>query len=81
MSERIRELAIQVMHSDPEPHLSTELFCFTTSEFEKFSELVVKECVSLIRYMGNPTYINSSDWEVSRNDAMSVIREHFGVEE
>jgi len=41
----------------------------------------VTECVTLIRDMGNPTYINHSDWQVSRNDAMRVIREHFGVEE
>ena len=70
MNERIKELIEQAY--DPE-------YGFIIPE--KFAELIVTECVTLIRDMGNPTYINHSDWQVSRNDAMRVIREHFGVEE
>lgn len=80
MNERMREPFYTLMwkasigYNDSWSQIDPEVL-------EKFAELIVTECVTLIRDMGNPTYINHSDWQVSRNDAMRVIREHFGVEE
>ena len=47
MNERIQKLAIQVMHSDTAPHLTTELYSFTKSEFEKFAELIILKCADI----------------------------------
>jgi len=84
MNERIKELADRILPNEKEFHQGDPKdwgYFFSVDELDKFAELIVTECVTLIRDMGNPTYINHSDWQVSRNDAMRVIREHFGVEE
>ena len=81
MNERIRKLLKEVggiNYGDDNEELTPML---VGKQLEKFAELIVTECVTLVRDMGNPTYINHSDWRVSRNDAMRVIREHFGVAE
>ena len=74
MNERIRELAIEVMRSDPEPHLTTELYSFTKSEFQKFSELLIRECLFIIDDERKPDMVN-------RTELWKQIKQHFGVEE
>ncbi len=73
MNERIKELAIQVMHSDPEPHLTTELYSFTKSEFEKFAELIVRECSQFVE--------DKFDFCGDELIIAEQILKHFGVEE
>ena len=63
MNERIRELAEHCVGSRP----------YNTFDYEKFAELIVKECVECLK-------------PLSRNHSMvgaaqDTIREHFGVEE
>ena len=70
MNERIRELAIQIMHSDPAPHLTTELYSFTKSEFEKFAELIVGECIKELE--------NDTRCRIAGAD--KIVAKHFGVE-
>ena len=74
MNERIRELAEKTMNSDTAPHLSTELYCFTKSEFEKFAELIVRECVSICKEKEQPNLYGVREVE-------NTIKQHFGVEE
>lgn len=82
MNERIKELAIQVMHSDPKPHLTTELYSFTKSEFEKFAELIVRECISKIESQRSSGE-NTDQWTITRDmcyhNMMADLKEHFGV--
>lgn len=78
MNERIKELAIQVMHSDPEPHLTTELYSFTQPEFEKFAELIIQKCIAQIALIGISNFENEDiSWTVET--AIDSIQEHFGV--
>jgi hypothetical protein len=76
MNERIRELAFQAMSINQK--VSDDAFFVDVSklkEFEKFAELIVRECVSV----GRTAFLND-------NSKLPVfptkqIREHFGVEE
>ena len=73
MNERIEELAKQAFKE------SGEQFWWSEAVFEKFAELIVKECASL--------YERSADnWFGSTTkDALRIyankLKEHFGVEE
>lgn len=79
MNERIRELANQcyrtsgVLGSDSWP-------AYTTFDEQKFAELLIKECVSIIAKRKDEAIDN--EWNV--DEAMSMaeidIEEHFGVE-
>ena len=90
MNERIRELLAEV-----------GLFCYddgTVSllgetqvgqpEIEKFAELIVKECVSIVEAQKESLCDNENDWsdrdygyEQAVIDSVDMIQKHFGVEE
>ena len=62
MNERIKELAVQAgFYANPD-----------VEKFEKFAELIVRECADVCQQFGN----GGSGYTLS-----SEIREHFGVEE
>jgi hypothetical protein len=74
MNKRIRELAFQAMSINQK--VSDDSFFVEVSklnEFEKFAELIVKECG---QYLNSPEFIGRSDL-----DWAMVLNEHFGVEE
>jgi hypothetical protein len=72
MNERIKELAVQ---ANVNPMYSSQGFApryiFEEEEFEKFSELIVRECCSAIRL----------DDVFNGGKFQRIILEHFGVEE
>lgn len=65
MNERIRELAEQATKHYPATESSGE---FSTFDKEKFAELIVRECASVVFKNTGP------------KSALNVL-EHFGVEE
>jgi len=66
MNERIKEFAEQCVGSRP----------YNTFDYEKFAELIVKECV---RYF-NEDYQRDFD-NLWREDLSKGIKNHFGVKE
>jgi hypothetical protein len=74
MNERIRELAEQA---------SKEVFPINSIAFmEKFAELIVQECVSIIEGI-SPGYKDYRDQieDAFRRDCVEEIKHKFGVEE
>lgn len=72
MNERIRELAIEAgFYANPD-----------VEKFEKFAELIVRECVGVVENLspGYNDYRNQIE-DAFRGDCVGKIREHFGVEE
>lgn len=72
MNERIKELAFQAMSINQK--VSDDAFFVEVSklkEFEKFAELIVRECAELM--YGRDENGNCKDGD--------VIKKHFGVEE
>ena len=78
MNERIQELALQATIHSPEG-----FYTYTQIDAKKFSELIVKECLSVGEDVANADgegpwfegYISGVE-EVNRR-----IKQHFGVEE
>lgn len=70
MNERIRELAREagLLVYNPEG---------VPTKLEKFAELIVKECLSIVE----PTEDSGDEWCVTLKGAAQEIKEHFGVEE
>ena len=95
MNERIKELALQAMtyvtHNPKANKLNSgDMFD------EKFAELIVKECCSKLKEMGEGWHefaMNPPDGQAHnasgalfaayrlKEDAVDEIRDHFGVEE
>jgi hypothetical protein len=69
MNKRIQELAEQA---------ETKEVGYYFFDKEKFAELIVKECVTVLnnRFMGD---MNREDMEVRR--CVADLKEHFGVKE
>jgi hypothetical protein len=91
MNERIRELAIQSGANVRKfKYQSTISVAFDDESFEKFAELIVRECARVLeakKLADTPMGVEAfaEDWDVGYNDAMEdavkCIQEHFGVEE
>ena len=94
MNERIRELIEQAgfglgsfdFDSDP------EMACGSVKDLEKFAELIVRECMTLMNkeqeYYSKPDPHESRDYyercrakEDAFDEAALIIKNHFGVEE
>jgi len=86
MNERIRELAEQAGSTHKQ---NLGVYQFYTEELEKFAELIVKECINEIAYIGkaNEVFGDRTDrgglnhilW--TTETAIEKIKQHFGVEE
>jgi hypothetical protein len=83
MNERIQELAKQA-----EDHADSQGF-FVTIDFasdyqdclmEKFAELIVQKCVSIVALHGITNFENQ-DVSWACENIVKEIKEHFGVEE
>ena len=94
MNERIRELAEQASHQSPAGYPVT--IPYSKDFAEKFAELIVKECCSKLKEMGEGWHEfarNPPDGQAHnasgalfaayrlKEDAVDEIKEHFGVEE
>ena len=75
MNERIKEIAEQQGFTGPN-------FYISSSELEKFAELIVKECIGIVENMpaGYKDYRNQIE-DAFRRDCITKFKEHFGVEE
>jgi hypothetical protein len=74
MNERIKELVVEsgnglMRDGKLYPHLGSR----TTHDWEKFAELIVRECNKV-----NNQYVG---WRIGDIDLGMVYKEHFGVEE
>ena len=77
MNERIQELAKQIgyiWHASGEP----QIYEFTPEKLEKFAQLIVAECISVVddAERGGSNEIWDNAVKFIRKD----IKEHFGVE-
>jgi len=87
MNERIRELFDRAEHQALK-HLGSdwEVYVEPSREqiFEKFAELIVKECEKVIRAEIAVTDIDGEAeraWEMGMECGVGLIKTHFGVEE
>ena len=88
MNERIKDLAFQAMSINQK--VSDDSFFVEVSklnEFEKFAELIVRECVTIINHgIDHTDYPHPNDTEKSMIEMKAqiwcrdAIKEHFGVE-
>ena len=75
MNERIKELSKQAGGEFYEGFAgSTNFVKFAEDDFEKFAELIVKECMSLVSEPG-------PDMNDTERGILAQIKHHFGVEE
>ena len=77
MNERIQKLAEQVTTVIEATEFSGEGWIFNK---EKFAELIVKECVSVVENLspGYDDYRNQIE-DAFRGDCVNEIKQHFGV--
>jgi uncharacterized protein YutE (UPF0331/DUF86 family) len=75
MNERIRQFAQQVGFKVDWQHADVQ--AIKMERFEKFAELIVKECIDIAQDRANFPGYPPNDV----NDIIDEIREHFGVEE
>ena len=81
MNERIKELAKQAEFSEKDLHIQGD-------NFQKFAELIVKECISIVDEQKECLHEEQQYWhdrdygyEMAVNDASKGIKQFFGVEE
>lgn len=72
MNERIEKLAWQAM-DEMDPESFSEDVHIPTEWYQKFAELIVRECLGIIDEEGSH--------EGGSIRSMEAIKEHFGVEE
>ena len=77
--KRIRELALQAREFATTRHPVSNIVLSVNSEKfeEKFAELIVRECLSIVE----PTEDSGDEWCATLKGAAQEIKEHFGVEE
>lgn len=73
MNERIKELAFQ--SANGMLSFDEDGFRLSEKEVEKFAELIVKECASMVRAYGSHKYDFTGDLELDE-----FMLKHFGVE-
>ena len=83
MSDRIRKLAEQagIEFDDDFPLEPETIYYLKLSDFEKFAELIVRECVALCKSMDETDTRYRYDYRRGVLDCVGTIKEHFGVEE
>lgn len=71
MNERIRELAVQAgFYANPD-----------VEKFEKFAELIMKECIDIIDPKTGTKWIkDQTQEEFWKNQSVHLIKEHFGLD-
>jgi hypothetical protein len=83
MNERIKELSEQAVN-ETQLLMIMEYKDFESKLYEKFAELIVRECEKVIRAEIAVTDIDGEAeraWEMGMECGVGLIKEHFGVEE
>ena len=79
MNERIRELAVESGFATGYDRTQTGKWSLADRELEKFAELIVQECVSIVdNKIEVSRYVHEA--ELLR-ECSTTIKQHFGVEE
>ena len=78
MNERIRELAVEAEFSEKDLHIQGD-------NFQKFAELLIKDCASICEINGQSykysfTPARARLAESTSNHCGLMIKKHFGVE-
>jgi hypothetical protein len=84
MNERIKELAKQAgVEYDWDPGTSGPEVSFDRQEdFEKFAELIVRECIGCCeQVISDPVPESVDTWLNGGEQCIQEIKQHFGVEE
>lgn len=77
MNERIKELWKQSQtRKEVETFTEGISTISVTDNYEKFAELIVKECMAMCK-----TAAGNADYNTGRLHCLEDIKEHFGVEE
>ena len=76
MNEQIKELAEQAGFKVNWQHEDVQ--AIKMARFEKFAELIVRECVAICKDIDGEDNIDARS---GRQDCAVEIKEHFGVEE
>ena len=85
MNERIKQLAEQAgfrLHLDGEFYTANHKHLPITEDIEKFAELIVRECISVMNTTAKEAQENFTymDNDVPTTAHQFEIRKHFGVE-
>jgi hypothetical protein len=83
MNERIKELAEQAgMKECALGYGMPENVLWGDSNIEKFAELLIHECATVLMTLGTSYDGSGSDYDYMTGmlDSASIIKEHFGVE-
>ena len=83
MNERIRELARKAQVGSAEFGNGINYFVSTEETFNKFAELIIKECIKFCEHEFNDDEYDEHDtgmW-IKAQSIKTAIMEHFGVEE
>ena len=79
MNERIRELAVESGFATGYDRTQTGKWSLADRELEKFAELIVQECVSIVdNKIEVSRYVHEA--ELLR-ECSTTIKQHFGVDE
>ena len=83
MNERIREIAEQAGGEFYEGFAgSTNFVKFAEDDFKKFAELIVKECATICKDVGNAVWAEPHQSNMgTAQTCKAAIEKHFGVEE
>ena len=81
MNKRIRELAQQAQVGSAEFDNGINYFVSTEETFNKFAELIVKECLTFCEYRGDRFDEYDSGMTERARIIRESIQEHFGVTE
>ena len=77
MNERIKELAKEAGYKHPEAVGSCEDYAYF--DHEKFAEVIVQKCVSIVALHGITNFENR-DISWACENIVKEVKEHFGVE-
>lgn len=75
MNERIRKLAEQagIEFDDDFPLEPETIYYYKLSDFEKFAELIVRECAEYVRHWNYNAINNSMQYGVSSDDILNYF--------
>ena len=81
MNERIYTLAEQVGAIRWNDELNGNSIDFSRTQFEKFAELIVRECIEVIDSRNSKQFHPTSTGGELLHNVAKDVKEHFGVEQ